>query len=161
MLKIIAIFIYIYIPFCFGIEVTSKQSRNEKKIYEYSNKINIELDQLKNIKSEEYVEKVQIIRSNLKNYFEHKKRVCQGEFSALILDGAAGIINKRKKRKKVRLTKKEKALCYLEMKNMQESYILGSYEARRKFLIDLHEKKMKELEKLKNDSLYNLKKTFN
>ena len=118
MLKIIAIFIYIYIPFCFGIEVTSKQSRNEKKIYEYSNKINIELDQLKNIKSEEYVEKVQIIRSNLKNYFEHKKRVCQGEFSALILDGAAGIINKRKKRKKVRLTKKEKALCYLEMKNI-------------------------------------------
>lgn len=124
---------------------------------QYAQKMAQELEQIKNIKPEDYIRDIDQYRSSIDKYVEHKKRVCQGEFSTVIL-GSEGL-SKVTKRK--RLAPEERKLCFKEMKTLQIGLVNNMYEARKRYLDYIHELRLKELVMARDKVLSELDKTFN
>ena len=112
---------------------------------------------IKSITPEKYLIEIDKIRKNVVGkYIEHKKLVCDGDFSSVILDDK-GI---KKGKKSVSLTNQEKLMCFRELKSLQVEYINNIYVARKKYLQFIHSKSIKELELSKNESIKNIEKSF-
>lgn len=123
-----------------------------------SDAIQAKIRALSEIKPDTYAQNVEAIRSELDRYFDNKKRVCNGEYSTIVLGdvGEAG----RSAEETRKLTKDERKVCFREMKNLQVSYVNALYEARRKYVLWLQEQQLEELGKVRDEAIKRLQTNF-
>lgn len=132
-----------------------------KTPFEYTKKIYQELEDIKKIEPDKYANSIDDFRTGLEKYIDHKKRVCEGEFSFIILnDRNADLTNPNNKRKN-KLSKEEQALCFRELKALQITFINNMYVARKKYLDYLHGKRIGELQNTRDRALKDLNRQFN
>jgi len=137
---------------------SSSQDETGSTTFEYTQKIHKKLSELESLPVDKYVDEIDSYRNSLVKYFEHKKRVCRGEFSTIILSGegqgpAKGATHK--------LSAKERKLCFREMKALQITFINNMFVARKRYLDELHEKQVKALSDAREASINDLKRAFN
>ena len=84
MKRIPLLFTYLFFMTLLVSQVNANQGESESN-FEYTKRVHKELDQLREIKPERYIEKVDSYRVTLEKYIENKKRVCNGEFSTIVL----------------------------------------------------------------------------
>lgn len=125
--------------------------------FEYTQNIHKKLMQLENLAPKNYVDSIDNYRNSLMKYFEHKKRVCRGEFSTIILSGEGKGVSKGPTHK---LSRKERKLCFREMKALQITFINNMFIARKGYLEELHKKQIKALSDAREDSIKDLKRAF-
>ena len=94
----------------------------------------------------------------LDRYFDNKKKVCNGEYSTMVL-GDVGELGKTADEGR-KLSKDERKVCFREMKNLQVNYINAIYEARRKYVLWLQEKQLDELGKVRDEAIKRLQTNF-
>ncbi|MBT7611343.1 MAG: hypothetical protein HN576_16405 [Bacteriovoracaceae bacterium] len=127
--------------------------------FEYTKKIIAEIGTIKNIEPDQFYKKIDSYRTSLEKYFLQKKKVCNGEFSTIIL--SEGKIRSDITLKKARkLTREERGLCFREMKALQVEYINNMFLARKKYLDFLHERRISELLEAREVSINSLQSTF-
>ncbi len=122
-----------------------------------------QLIELKKLKPKEYVFKIDDFRSSIEKFIEHKKQVCHGVFSSVVLNRKGLNIEAQKENgpKKYKLSREERKLCYREMKAIEITLVNHMFIARRKYLLYLHENQVKDLEDSRETILKHLHKTFN
>lgn len=123
-----------------------------------SDVIQTKIKALSEIKPDAYAQNVEAIRSELDRYFDNKKRVCNGEYSTIVLGdvGEAG----RNVEETRKLTKDERKVCFREMKNLQVNYVNALYEARKKYVLWLQEQQLEELGKVRDEAIKRLQTNF-
>lgn len=129
----------------------------ENNIFEYTKKIHKSLEDLKNLKPENYFSEVDQYRTDLEKFFEQKKRVCEGEFSTVILNESSA---SNQKRKPVKLKPKERKLCFRELKALQLTFINNMFQARKNYMLHLSQERMKELELAREKAVKSLQRSF-
>lgn len=132
----------------------------ETNIYDYTKKVHQALEQLKDLGPKEYFKEIDNYRSELEKYFDQKKRVCEGEFSTVILTGAPQAGDEETK-KPVKLKPEERKLCFRELKALQLTFINNMYAARRRYLEYLHKERLKELDSSREQAVKSLQGSFN
>jgi hypothetical protein len=130
----------------------------QSNIFEYTKRVAADLEKLKNLEPKNYFQKVDDFRTELEKYFDHKKRVCEGEFSTVILSGGG---ESSQNKKPVKLSKEERKLCFRELKALQVTFINNMYSARKRYLAFLHAKRIEELEEARENSIKSLQDSFN
>lgn len=122
--------------------------------FEYTQKIQQRLIQLNELEASNYLTQIDAFRLDMERYFEHKKRVCEGDFSAVFLG-----TTESDSRTVQRLSREEKQLCYKELKALHVTYINNLFQARERFLSDLHQKRLEELKQARVKSLSEIEAT--
>jgi hypothetical protein len=115
------------------------------------------LVELKSLKPEEFDKKIDDYRNAIEKYIETKKRVCNGEFTTIILSDSAAKPDQEAKK----LTKEEKQLCFNELKAIYKTYINHLFLVRTRFIEFLNEKRIKELAVIRDATLKSIDSTFN
>lgn len=124
--------------------------------FEYTQKIRERLSQLESLSSDQYLLQIEGFRTDMERYFDHKKRVCNGEFSTVILSESGSRANEQNNR----LTADEKKLCFRELKAMQSTYLNSLYSARERYLDELHKNRKTDLQKARARALQELDASF-
>ncbi len=150
--------IVLYAIMAFG---QSEVDEAPKTPFEYTKKIYNELEEIKKIKPEDYFSRIDEYRVGLEKYIDHKKRVCEGEFSFIILNDPKVSNNKNMSQKKNKLSKEEQALCFRELKALQITFINNMFVARKKYLDYLHTRRIDELQSTRDKAVKELNKQFN
>lgn len=119
--------------------------------------IHARLIELKNLKAEDFDKKIDNYRNDIEKYIETKKRVCNGEFTTIILSDSAAKPDQEAKK----LTKIEKQLCFNELKAIYKTYINHLFLVRTRFIEYLNEKRIKELAVIRDATLKSIDSTFN
>ena len=127
----------------------------EKSSFEYTQEIHKKIEELKGLNPLSYQVRVYELKSDLENFFSHKKKVCNGEFSSVILTESLREGGNDK------LTKEEKKLCFRELKALQTSFVNNLFIARRKYLNWGHEKNLSDLSAEREKAIFSLKESFN
>lgn len=122
-----------------------------------SKEIHEKLVELKNLKPEEFDKKIDDYRNSIEKYIEKKKRVCNGEFTTIILSEKKQESGDQSKK----LSKEEKQLCFNELKAIYKTYINHLFLVRTRFLEFLNEKRIKELASIRDETLKSIDSTFN
>jgi hypothetical protein len=122
-----------------------------------SSVIHADLVELKNLKPEEFDKRIDDYRNSIEKYIETKKRVCNGEFTTIILSDSMAKPNQEIKK----LTKEEKQLCFNELKAIYKTYINHLFLVRTRFIEFLNEKRIKELSVIRDATLKSIDSTFN
>ncbi len=147
-MKILALFI-------FSIQLGFAQVSSTSP-FEYTQKIRERLSQLEGLTSDQYLLQIEGFRTDMERYFDHKKRVCNGEFSTVILSESGSRTNEQNNR----LTADEKKLCFRELKAMQSTYLNNLYTARERYLDELHKNRKADLQKARERALQELDASF-
>jgi len=134
--------------------------KEELTTFEYTKQINMKLEDLKNLAADKYRLKVDQSRELIELYIDHKKRACRGEFSTVVLNGGEASSRKNLTPSRRKLSTKEKKLCFREMKAIQTTYINNMFQARKRFLEYLHQKRIGELSKARELALQELQRGF-
>jgi hypothetical protein len=135
----------------------AQKSENETS-FEYTNRVKRELNELENLKAEDYFQKADTYREIIEKYLDHKRRVCSGEFSTVVISGQNSTISNEGV--KTSLSRDEKRLCYRELKAIQITFINNMYQARKKYLDYLHETRINELSKAREEAVKSLNASF-
>tara|TARA_R110000868_G_scaffold304021_3_gene564507 strand:+ start:2402 stop:2863 length:462 start_codon:yes stop_codon:yes gene_type:complete len=121
--------------------------------------IQAKIKALEDMKPETFSQNVESLRALLDRYFDNKKRVCNGEYSTMVL-GDVGELGNKAAEEGRKLSKDERKVCFREMKNLQVNYINALYSARRKYVLWLQEKQLEELTKVKDEAIKRLQTNF-
>jgi hypothetical protein len=124
--------------------------------FEYTAHIKTELNDLEKLEASQFLNLVDRYRVMMERYFDHKKRVCEGEFSSLILSTRG----EGEGESRVRISREERQLCMNELKALQSTYINALYGARERFLLSLHEQRLKDLQGARAKALEDLEASF-
>ncbi|MCO4794420.1 MAG: hypothetical protein KC493_11940 [Bacteriovoracaceae bacterium] len=124
--------------------------------FEYTKKIQKEIEEVKDLPAENFFKNIDTYRLSIEKYFAHKKRVCNGEFSTIILMEG----NKSSKSKVNKLSLEERKLCFREMKALQTTYINYMFLARKRYLDFLHERRIGELMEARKEAIDSLQASF-
>jgi hypothetical protein len=127
---------------------------SEKNIFEYTREMYKKVNSISELKPEEFNGKIAEIRVEIDKYIEHKKGVCQGDFSTVILEQSQA------EKSEYKLTKSEQELCYRELKALQITYINKLFTARKNYLDHLHAQRIKKLGAVREEALKQLQSTF-
>ena len=137
----------------------AESSENKDLMNEYTKKIQKSLNSLKDLSADDYFKKIDEYRAALEKHFDHKKRVCDGEFSTIVLKNVkvteGKVINK-----KVRLSKSERRLCFRELKALQVTFVNNMYVARKRYLNFLHQRRLKDLDESREATIQSLHSSF-
>lgn len=141
----------LFIPFilsasCFGQAALST--------FEYTRSMYKKVESISELKAEEFDLKINDIRAEIDRFIEHKKGVCQGDFSTVIIGDEVS------KNNEFKLNKSEQELCYRELKALQITYINNLFNARKKYLDYLHVERVKQLGAVREEALKQLQATF-
>ena len=123
-----------------------------------SSAIQNKIKELQDLKPDQFSQNVESLRAMLDRYFDNKKKVCNGEYSTMVL-GDVGELGKTADEGR-KLSKDERKVCFREMKNLQVNYINAIYEARRKYVLWLQEKQLDELGKVRDEAIKRLQTNF-
>jgi hypothetical protein len=132
----------------------------KQKFNEYTKRVQEHLDELRNLKAEDFFKNVDRFRDDIDQYIDQKKRVCQGDFSLVILGDSPLKDEEGVKSKKAKLSANEKELCLGELKALQMTYINNMFLARKKYLDYLHDKRVEELTLMREEALTSLRQGF-
>ncbi len=135
---------------------TFSQEKAPTTTFEYTDQVSRKIDEVKDLKPEEYIQKVNSYRDVIEKYIDHKKRVCSGEFSTIILSNLGTQVDSNR----IHLNNEERELCFRELKALQINFVNNMYVARRKFLDANHEKRVEELSKAREEALGSINATF-
>jgi site-specific DNA-cytosine methylase len=124
--------------------------------FEYTKKIQKEIEEVKDLPADKFFKNIDRYRESIEKYFEHKKRVCNGEFSTIILTEGA----ESKTAKTNKLSVEERKLCFREMKALQTTYINYMFLARKRYLDFLHERRIAELMEARKEAIDSLQSSF-
>jgi hypothetical protein len=150
--------VIVLVPFLAG-NLWANTNELEITAFEYTKQINTKLAELGQLAAAQYRSEVDNYRSDIEKYILHKKRVCRGEFSTVILNSNSGTPNVTPPRRKLSL--KERKLCFREMKAIQITYINSMFQARKRYMDFLHQRRLKELSDSRELALKELQKCFN
>ena len=131
--------------------VTPKIPKSESSV------IHDSLVELKNLSPEDFDKKIDDYRNAIEKYIEKKKRVCNGEFTTIILSESPTVSQEEAKK----LTKEDKQLCFNELKAIYKTYINHLFLVRTRFIEFLNEKRIKELAVIRDATLKSIDSTFN
>ena len=144
----------------------SVQAQNQEKTeadlttyastFEYTKKIQKEIEEVKQLSADKFFKNIDRYRESIEKYFDHKKRVCNGEFSTIIL--TEGVESKNTKVNKLSI--EERKLCFREMKALQTTYINYMFLARKRYLDFLHERRIAELMEARKQAIDSLQSSF-
>ena len=140
--------------------VTESSQGPEDNIVTYTQNISQVINDLKNLPPENYANEVDNIRSSIDRFIKFKKGVCQGEFSAIIINEQDETRDFTTRNSKKKLSKEERKLCYRELKGIQVQFIQNMFFARKKYLIYLHDQQLKDLEISKEQAIQRLNVKF-
>ena len=93
--------------------------------------IRTQLAKIKELPPEKYHLEIDSYRVSLERYIEHKKRICEGEFSSVVLSDKATTSEASAPHK---LSPAERTLCVGELKSLQISFINHMHTARQRYL---------------------------
>lgn len=125
-------------------------------IFTYSAQILEKIEHLKDLQPQEFLKEVNEYRKDVELFIINKKKVCNGEYSVLIL--AEGKSNGNQEHKK--LTPEERLFCFRELKAIQVSYINNLYQARKRYLEDIHKKTLDDLFNTRSDIVKEFEDAF-
>jgi hypothetical protein len=149
----------IKLALCLLLSISPVFSQTEgENSFEYTKRVRDALETIKTIKPENYISKVDKFRGDLEKYIENKKRVCDGEFSTVILGEKPREDIKNKKNK---LTREEKKLCFRELKALQITFVNNLYVARKSYVEYLHKERLQELASARAKTIKSLQNSFN
>lgn len=154
----IPLFNKIVIILLLALNINAEESKIEGNIFEYTKKVHEQLNELRDISPSDYFKNVDTYRTDLEKYFDQKKRVCEGEFSTVILAGAS---ETKPNQKPVKLKPEERKLCFRELKALQLTFINNMFAARKRYLDFLHKERNSELEKAREKAVKTLQDSFN
>ncbi|GAB4012100.1 MAG: hypothetical protein Fur0010_07600 [Bdellovibrio sp.] len=126
--------------------------------FEITQEIRGELETLKNLKVDEFPNKIEKIRNDIETYIEHKGRVCNGEFSTIVLTEKGDSQKPNLPRNK--LSKEERKLCFKELKAIHSTYINNLFLARKNYLEFIHQKRTDELDRSREEAVKKLQKLY-
>ncbi len=137
---------------------------------DYVKKIKEEIRKIKSLSPESYFNEIDRIREEIVDrYLEHKKMVCNGEFSSIILTYNSKE-NKNEQNAQAQaqasvtsnsaLTKEEKIACWMELKSFQIEFINNMYDARKKYLEYIHNQRLDELKTNKDMAIKSLENSI-
>ncbi|MCF8058812.1 MAG: hypothetical protein K9K67_05930 [Bacteriovoracaceae bacterium] len=138
--------------------LSAQEPSVEGNIFDYTKKVHSSLKDLKSLGATEYFKEIDNYRSDLEKYFDQKKRVCEGEFSTVILNGVS---KNEKENKPLKLKPEERKLCFRELKALQLTFINNMYVARKRYLEYLHGQRIKELDISREQAVKSLQDSFN
>ena len=117
-------------------------------------KIKEEMEKLRSLNPSDFIRQIDDYRNTVEKFIQHKKRVCSGEFSKIVL--GEGTIGTQKKT----LAKEEKDNCFQELLNLHVAYIDNIFTARSRFLSHQHDVRMKDMDVARKKSIENIKNKF-
>jgi len=133
---------------------TFAMAQAEPSTFEYTRNMYKKVESISSLKPDEFEMKINDIRAEIDRYVEHKKGVCQGDISTVIIGGEVS------KNNEFKLNKSEQELCYRELKALQITYINNLFNARKKYLDFLHVERVKQLGAVREEALKQLQATF-
>jgi len=152
---------FLFIAYSFCLLAKDKELGSEKinttpgNLFEYSQKTREKLEEIKKLDPREYVGRINEYRAILEKYIDHKKRVCDGEFSTIILGPDDVRMTEDKG-----LSKTEIKLCLEELKAFQITYINHMFVARKRFIDHVHDETLKNLNEVRKNSIDSLHSNF-
>lgn len=125
--------------------------------FEYTQNIRAKLETIKNLSPKNYFKEVDKYRAAIEKYIEHKKMVCNGEFSTIILsEDQKPVLSKKRKK----LSKEERGLCFREMKALQITFVNNMFIARKGYLDYLHKLRIEELTGDREKTIKSIQNSF-
>jgi hypothetical protein len=137
-----------------SIFTTLSFAQEQFNAFEYSRGIYSKVKELSKLSPEEYVDRISQYREDVDKFISHKKGVCEGNFSTVILN------QQGQEKSEYKLSQREQELCYRELKGLQLNYINNLFEAKKRYLNYLHEKRIVNLNKARETSLKQLQAMF-
>ena len=127
---------------------------------EFTKKIKATLDEIRFLDAKNFPKKIFPLRLKVEKFTSYQKKICQGEFSTIVLNefSTQGDNNGKKELKK--LDKNERRLCFRELKSIQILFINAVHQARYNYLKIIHQRELEGLNSIKAESLQDLDKTF-
>ncbi len=144
---IIPIFIILYTQISFA--------QAKKSSFEYTNEIHGKISKIKEVAPDNFIGELEDLKVDLENFFDHKRKVCNGEFSSLILVASASKDGGGNK-----LSDQERSLCYRELKALQTTYVNNLFIARKRYLTWVFEKNVKDLDSERTKAIKSLQESF-
>ena len=102
---------------------------------------------LRSLSAGNYAEKIEEIAVGFNRYLSYRKKICRGEFSALVFKDSRGEEAQKPPRK---LTRNEQTACLKALSEMHKEYIELSFAKRVEFLESIHKERMENLRKQKD-----------
>ena len=107
---------------------------------DYARQVRTSIESLKTLAPQDFVATAEKLVPLIEKYIERKKRVCQGEFSTIVLNG-----QEEENGQVQKLSPEEIKLCYQELKAIEVGYINNLFMARKRYLDYLHVLRIEEL----------------
>lgn len=127
----------------------------KKSSFEYTTEIHTKISKIKVVAPENFIGELEDLKVDLENFFDHKRKVCNGEFSSLILVASASKDGGGNK-----LSDQERSLCFRELKALQTTYVNNLFLARKRFLTWSFEKNIKNLYSEREKAIKSLQESF-
>ncbi len=119
----------------------------------YDEQIRNRIISIKDIKPENYPEKISEYRDQFDNYIKIIKENCERKYSSLIIkESKITVLDKKRK-----LTWKEKQLCLTHLKSLNIDLVNASFIAKKNYLKYLHDQELKALNKAHQNIVNSLK----
>ena len=155
------------IIFFFTFQIFAQNGVNppaKSKIIESSEQLNFvskiegTIKEISMLKAGEFPARIGSLRKKVEKFLEYQKRICQGEFSTIVLNEFNDKDSDNNDVKK--LNKEERKLCFRELKNIQIIFINNMYTARLNYLKGTHQEEITSLQLAKEQAIKSIKKTF-
>ncbi|WP_372652407.1 hypothetical protein [Halobacteriovorax sp.] len=130
-------------------------SQAKKSSFDYTTEIHTKISKIKVVAPEDFIGELEDLKVDLENFFDHKRKVCNGEFSSLILVASASKDGGGNK-----LSDEERSLCFRELKALQTTYVNNLFLARKRFLTWSFEKNIKSLDSEREKAIKSLQGSF-
>lgn len=140
--------------FLFSLHLFSKEV--EQTPFEITKEFRDKLEEIKTLDEVNYPKKIDSYRLAMEKYIDHKKKVCSGEFSILIMEEGKQTEASEAKT----LSRKERQLCFRELKALQITYVNNMFIARERYLGDIHKKQIQELNKTREEIIQRLQQHY-
>lgn len=127
----------------------------KKSSFEYTNEIHGKISKIKDVAPDNFIGELEDLKKDLENFFDHKRKVCNGEFSSLILVASASKDGGGNK-----LSAQERNLCFRELKALQTTYLSNLFLARKRYLTWMFEKNIKDLDSERAKAIKSLQESF-
>ncbi len=133
----------------------SAQESAQKTMFEVSREIQGEVESLAVLAPDKYFQTIDGIRERIEKYIDNKKRVCNGEFSTVIIQNSG-----EQSAPPHKLSREEKKLCFRELKAFQVTFINNMYLARKNYLDYLHKQRVEDLAKAREEAVKSVQAGF-
>ena len=130
-------------------------AKAKKSSFEYTTEIHKKISDIKIVSPDNFIAELEDLKADLENFFDHKRKVCNGEFSSLIL-----VASSSKDGGGNKLSAQERNLCFRELKALQSTYINNLFIARKRFLSWSFEKSIKNLDSERAKAIKSLQESF-